>query len=111
MFYFIFALNLFRPIINNMRKNFNISYFKLFILKMPRLNRSNKKRLTSLDEAIIKSNTILGSKFVAKNRTGAAYYLSIEELAKFNYTDINRALNKILELMFTKKMALVYDLI
>ena len=26
--------------------------------------------ITSLDEVIIKSNTILGSKFVAKNRTG-----------------------------------------
>jgi len=51
--------------------------------------------VTALDEVIIKSNTILGNKFVARNRTGAAYYLSTEDLAKFNYTDINRALNKI----------------
>ena len=35
------------------------------------------------------------NKFVARNRTGAAYYLSTDDLAKFNYTDINRALNKI----------------
>ena len=51
--------------------------------------------ITALDEVIIKANTILGNKFVAKNRTGAAYYLSSKELAKFNYTDINRVLNKI----------------
>ena len=51
--------------------------------------------ITALDEVIIKSNTILGNKFVARNRTGAAYYLSTDDLAKFNYTDINRALNKI----------------
>lgn len=48
-----------------------------------------------LDEVIIKGNTILGNKFVAKNRTGAAYYLSSEELALFSYTDINRVLNKV----------------
>ena len=43
-------------------------------------NQQNKKSndsITALDEVIIKSNTILGNKFVAKNRTGAAYYLSL----------------------------------
>ena len=59
------------------------------------LNEKSNDSITALDEVIIKSNTILGNKFVAKNRTGAAYYLSIDDLAKFNYTDINRALNKI----------------
>ena len=49
----------------------------------------------SMEEVIIKSNTILGNKFVAKNRTGAAYFLSTDELAEFYYTDINRAFNKI----------------
>ena len=58
-------------------------------------NEIAKDSVTALDEVIIKSNTILGNKFVAKNRTGAAYYLSTNDLAKFNYTDINRALNKI----------------
>jgi len=56
--------------------------------------------ITNLDEVIIKSNTILGNKFVARNRTGAAYYLSTDELADFNYTDINRALNKIAGINF-----------
>jgi len=58
-------------------------------------NEIAKDSVTALDEVIIRSNTILGNKFVAKNRTGAAYYLSTDDLAKFNYTDINRALNKI----------------
>ncbi len=56
--------------------------------------------VTALDEVIIKANTILGNKFVAKNRTGAAYFLSTAELAEFNYTDINRALSKIAGINF-----------
>ena len=56
--------------------------------------------ITALDEVIIKANTILGNKFVAKNRTGAAYFLSTAELAEFNYTDINRALSKIAGINF-----------
>jgi len=63
------------------------------------LNSQEPKQINDsiipLDEVIIKGNTILGNKFVAKNRTGAAYYLSTEELAQFDYTDINRALSKI----------------
>ena len=35
--------------------------------------------IQKLDEVIIKANTILGNKYVAKNRTGAYYYLSTEE--------------------------------
>ena len=58
-------------------------------------NTITNDSITSLDEVIIRGNTILGNKFVAKNRTGAAYYLSTNELAEFNYTDINRALSKI----------------
>lgn len=41
--------------------------------------QSQKKSLDSiqqLDEIILKANTILGSKYVAQNRTGAAYFLS-----------------------------------
>ncbi|OUW35199.1 MAG: hypothetical protein CBD39_01770, partial [Flavobacteriaceae bacterium TMED179] len=56
---------------------------------------SQKKTLDSvqkLDEVILKANTILGSKYVAKNRTGASYYLSEDDLSKFGNTDINRAL-------------------
>lgn len=48
-----------------------------------------------LDEIILKANTILGNKFVAQNRTGAAYFLSAADLNKFGNTDINRALREV----------------
>ena len=48
--------------------------------------------IQKLDEIILKANTILGSKYVAQNRTGASYYLSESDLNKFGNTDINRAL-------------------
>ena len=51
--------------------------------------------IRKLDEVIIRANTILGSKFAAKNRTGASYFLSSEELKSFGYIDINRALKAV----------------
>jgi len=51
--------------------------------------------IQQLDEVIIRANTILGNKFVAQNRTGASYYLSTEDLAKFGSTDINRVLQSV----------------
>ncbi len=49
----------------------------------------------ALDEVIISPSTILGSKHAVLSRTGSAYYVSPEEIAKFNYTDINRILAKV----------------
>lgn len=40
-----------------------------------------------LTEVVVRSNQMLGSKFEVRNRTGAAYYISPEELGKFGYTD------------------------
>ena len=48
-----------------------------------------------LDQVILNANVMFGNKYVAKNRTGSSYYLSPEELKKFNYTDINRALRSV----------------
>tara|TARA_R110001606_G_C15379613_1_gene650310 strand:+ start:260 stop:2479 length:2220 start_codon:yes stop_codon:yes gene_type:complete len=48
-----------------------------------------------LNEVTLKANSILGSKFEAKNRTGSAYYISPKEIKKFNYTDINRTLRSV----------------
>ena len=74
-------------------------FYTLALIICLNLNSQEPKQINDsiipLDEVIIKGNTILGNKFVAKNRTGAAYYLSTEELAQFDYTDINRALSKI----------------
>jgi len=62
-------------------------------------NKKNDKgmldSIQKLDEVIISTSTILGNKYVAKNRTGSAFYLSSKELAKFSFTDINRALRSI----------------
>ncbi len=61
-------------------------------------NETNETTLDSiqnLDEVLLKSNVIFGNKYVAKNRTGSAYYISPEELKKLNYTDINRVLQTV----------------
>jgi Fe(3+) dicitrate transport protein len=51
--------------------------------------------LQKLDEVILKTNVIFGNKYVARNRTGSAYYISPKELKKFNFTDVNRALRTV----------------
>ena len=48
-----------------------------------------------LQEVIVSSQQILGSKFKARNRTGSAYYISPEEIRKLGYTDINRMLKAV----------------
>lgn len=48
-----------------------------------------------LKEVIISADVLFGSKFQAKNRTGAAYYVSPEELKQFGYNDINRVLRTV----------------
>jgi len=78
-------------------KNLVLFLIILFSISLKSQNQPEieKDSIYPLDEVIIKGNTILGNKFVAKNRTGAAYYLSSEELGQFDYADINRALSKI----------------
>ena len=51
--------------------------------------------LVTLNEVVLNAKVIFGSKFEAKNRTGSAYYISPEEIRKFNYTDINRTLRTV----------------
>lgn len=48
-----------------------------------------------LQEVVVQSRQILGSKFQAQNRTGSAYYLSPQELQKLGYIDINRMLKSV----------------
>lgn len=59
----------------------------------PNDSTANKTRI--LEEVVVSGRTILGSKFEAKNRTGSANYISVKELQKFGYTDINRTLKNI----------------
>ncbi|AWX43433.1 hypothetical protein HME9304_00421 [Flagellimonas maritima] len=55
----------------------------------------NDSALIKLKEVVLSAKVILGSKFEAKNRTGSAYYLSEQEIKKFNYTDVNRTLRSV----------------
>lgn len=48
-----------------------------------------------LQEVVVSSQQILGSKFKARNRTGSAYYISPNEIRKLGYTDINRMLKAV----------------
>ena len=49
-----------------------------------------KDSVYQLQEIVVSSQQILGSKFKARNRTGSAYYISPEEIRRFGYTDIIR---------------------
>ena len=51
--------------------------------------------IQKLDEVIISTSQIFGNKYVAKHRTGSAYFLSPKELQKFGFTDINKALRTV----------------
>ncbi len=48
-----------------------------------------------LEEVVVYSRQMLGSKFKARNRTGSAYYLSPIEIQKMDYSDINRMLKSV----------------
>lgn len=54
-----------------------------------------KDSTRQLKEVVVSAHQLFGSKFKAKNRTGAAYYMGSKELQKFNFTDINRALRAV----------------
>lgn len=54
-----------------------------------------KDSVYQLQEIVVSSQQILGSKFKARNRTGSAYYISPEEIHRLGYTDINRMLKAV----------------
>ena len=54
-----------------------------------------KDSVYQLQEMVVSSQQILGSKFKARNRTGSAYYISPEEIRRLGYTDINRMLKAV----------------
>jgi len=78
-------------------------FFLLFILQLtvlcaqtnPQKEDSLQQKTERLKEVIISANTILGSKFEVKNKTGSANYISEEDLKKFSYTNINRVLQTV----------------
>ncbi len=83
--------------LNKMKLNL-IPFFLLIIGVATAQNDPQEVKTDSiqqLDEVLLKANVIFGNKYQAKNRTGSSYYISPKELAKFNYTDINRVLKTV----------------
>jgi Fe(3+) dicitrate transport protein len=76
-----------------------ISLFFLLVIGISNAQEAKKKNqndsIQKLEEVLINAQVIFGSKYEAKNRTGSSYYISPEELEKFNYTDINRLLKTV----------------
>ena len=48
------------------------------------------EREQKVSEVVVSAGQMLGSKFEARNRTGAAYYISPQEIQRMGYTAINR---------------------
>jgi Fe(3+) dicitrate transport protein len=76
-----------------------ITLIVLFTITLSAQEKDKKDKsldsIQKLDEIFISSNAIFGNKYMAKNRTGSAYYLSPKEIQKFGFTDINRALRTV----------------
>ncbi len=80
---------------------FVVTFFSVIACSKAQIKASNEKSQDSLNqtiqlkEVVLSANSILGSTFQAKNRTGSAYFISPQALKKFNYTDINRVLRSV----------------
>ena len=53
------------------------------------LSKTQKDSIESLNEVIITTDAIVGSKFKAKNKAGSTYFISPKELKTFNYDDVS----------------------
>ena len=62
-------------------------------------NNQNKNKkndsVNKLNQVTIVANKLLGSKLEAKNKTGSAFFISSEDLEKFNYIDVNNLLGQV----------------
>jgi Fe(3+) dicitrate transport protein len=77
---------------------FNIKQIAVFLFLLCGISQAQetpKKDTLSLNEVIISSDAIIGSKFKAKNKSGSTYFISPAELKKFNYDDVSRILRTV----------------
>ena len=51
--------------------------------------------VNKLNQVTIVANKLLGSKLEAQNRTGSAFFISSEDIEKFNYTNIDNLLGQV----------------
>ena len=59
------------------------------------LTKTQKDSIENLNEVIITTDAIVGSKFKAKNKAGSTYFISPKELKTFNYDDVSRILRTV----------------
>ena len=89
---------LFKINLNKMKKGIIIITALFTVALSAQKKKKTEKTLDSiqkLDEVIISTSAIFGNKYVAKHRTGSAYYVSSKELKKFNFSDVNRVLGSV----------------
>ena len=53
-------------------------------------SQETKKDTVQLEEVVISTDALVGSKFKAKNKAGSTYFISPAELKTFNYDDVSR---------------------
>ncbi|PRP67029.1 TonB-dependent receptor family protein [Nonlabens agnitus] len=75
-----------------MKNRFSLLFLVLASLCGTAQQTTQQDSINNLRTIKLRSNSLFGSKFEAQNRTGSSYFLSSEDLAKFQYTDVNRAL-------------------
>jgi Fe(3+) dicitrate transport protein len=89
---------LFKINLNKMKKGIIIITALFTVALSAQKKKKTEKTLDSiqkLDEVIISTSAIFGNKYVAKHRTGSAYYVSSKELKRFNFSDVNRVLGSV----------------
>ena len=59
------------------------------------ISQTEKDSLNNLNEIVITTDAIVGSKFKAKNKAGSTYFISPKELKAFNYDDVSRILRTV----------------
>ena len=62
----------------------------LIIVSATGFSQKKQNDTLQIDEVIISTDALVGSKFKAKNRAGSTYIVSPAELKTFNYDDVSR---------------------
>ena len=78
-----------------MRRYLSAFCFSLAIGLSAQQDTTQTGKLVRLNEVVLQAKVIFGSKFEARNRTGSSYYISPQEIQRFNYTDVNRTLRAV----------------
>ena len=82
---------------NRVIKFFILSLFTVSLYSQTPAQRvqQQKDSIESLENVIISTNKILGSKFEARNRAGSAFYIGPEDIRKHNYFNVDRVLGEV----------------